>query len=168
MFFILFKILIEFFTHVRCCHTTYSNFRKFLRYNIRIIKLQLQPWWVTADDVKTIAEPEHFKELKHWVEEVIKVSKTFHNAETVNLTDAFTQFEHTFLMLCFIIQQFIECLCLDFTFFLCTVKHDLPLLWRKQIFLPIFASIREHHLYALFCVNIQHALNIVPILLTCR
>ena len=139
--FILLEVFCKLLAHCWCCHTSYSNFREPFSNNISIIKLQLQPWWVTADDVKTIAEPEHLKELKHWVEEVITVSKTFHNAETVNLTDAFTQFEHTFLMLCFIIKQFIESLCLDFTLFLCTVKHKLSPLWRKQVFLPILASI---------------------------
>ena len=56
-------------------HLPYLHFRETLRNDALLVKLQLDPWWVTTDDVEAVTEPEHLDELEHRVEEMVAVGK---------------------------------------------------------------------------------------------
>ena len=63
------------FAHIGSRHLADGNLRKTLRNDTLLVKLQFDPWRVTADDVEAVAKPEDFEELEHRVEEMVTVGK---------------------------------------------------------------------------------------------
>ena len=154
--------------NISCTIFTNKNLWVFFANDLLLFIRPFFPWWVTTDNIKAISQPEHLQELQHWVEEMIALGQLLDNIKAT-LTISPLQLQFVGLLVTHFCQVILQTLNLRCTLFLLCIKVDSSLFRQEQIFLACFASIRETHFRgSRFYLHIENALNIIPILLSCR